>query len=64
MDHQANVAVHRAFLNARSTKKRVLPSVIVIKPSTAELRRWLRDKTTPRHIKNRIYTILRHRRAA
>lgn len=46
---------------ALKMRRRVAP-VLVLVPTTTQLRQWLHDETTPRHIKGRIWSMLRVRR--
>jgi hypothetical protein len=55
---------YATWVAAHSTKTRRHSGAFVFtaRPSTAEMRRWLRDKATPRHIKLRLYSALQYRR--
>lgn len=52
------------WINSRTKKIRHYPFGTLVKPSTAEIRRWLRAKTTPKEVKNHIYQWLLYRRHA
>lgn len=52
----------KLWVRTRTTKKVTSRFGTFIRPSTAEYRRWLRAKDTPREVKNYIYSALRYRR--
>lgn len=57
-------APYAAWVAARSRKTVVARegTVLYTLPSSAELKRWLRAKDTPRYIKHQIYSQLLYRR--
>lgn len=66
MDLHNHVPTHIAARWCRDrskTTRRHYGSVVSSHPTTAELRRWLRDPATPRGIKNHLYEWLNYRRS-
>jgi hypothetical protein len=51
----------RFFLGSTKTR-RSIGGATFGRPSTAELRRWLNDRATPRVVKNEIWSFLQYRR--
>lgn len=49
------------WMRVRTNKIRHTKIGIFFRPSNAEMRRWLKDPSTPTGVKNKIYAWLRYR---